>query len=83
MPYHEMRNSITVYLLDFQQYTKRQTIHIVAASRLCSEICFSHPYSTIEPNVPPLKKEAMKRCSDQTMKGKEKIYYTKAKVNEM
>ena len=25
MPYHEMRNSITVYLLDFQQYTKRQT----------------------------------------------------------
>ena len=25
----------------------------------------------------------MKRCSDQTMKGKEKMYYTKPKVNEM
>ena len=31
-------------------------MNIVAASLLCSEICFSHPYSTIQQNAPLLRR---------------------------
>ena len=68
--------------LTFSNTPMGKPMHIVAASRLCSEICFSHPYSTTEPNVPLLKKLAMERCSDQTMKGKNKIYYRTPEVYE-
>ena len=40
--------------LTFSNTPKGKPMHIVAASLLCSEICFSHPYSTIQPNAPLL-----------------------------
>ena len=83
VPYHEMRNSITVYLLDFQQYTKRQTNpHCGSQSTVFRNLLFTSVLNHRTKCSTP-KKLAMKRCSDQTMKGKEKIYYTKPKVNEM
>ena len=83
VPYHEMRNSITVYLLDFQQYTKRQTNpHCGSQSTVFRNLLFTSVLNHRTKCSTP-KKLAMKRCSDQTMKGKEKIYYMKPKVNEM
>ena len=83
VPYHEMRNSITVYLLDFQQYTKRQTNpHRGSQSTVFRNLLFTSVLNH-RTKCSTSKKLATKRCSDQTMKGKEKIYYTKPKVNEM
>ena len=71
--YHEMRNSVTVYLLDFQQYTKRQTNpHCGSQSTVFRNLLFTSVLNH-RTNCSTSKKLAMKRCSDQTMKGKGKF----------
>ena len=83
VPFHEMRNSITVYLLDFQQYTKRQTNpHCGSQSTVFRKLLFTSVLNH-RTKCFTSKKLATKRRSDQTMQEKEKIYYAKPKVNEM
>ena len=72
-------NTMTVYLLDFWQYTKRQTnAHCGSQSKFEFTSVLNHRTKCSTP-----KKLAMKRCSDQTMKGEKRIYYKKLKVYDV
>ena len=70
---------MTIYLLDFWQYTKRQTnAHCNSQSKFEFTSVLNH-----RTKRSTSKKLAIERCSDQIMKGKKKIYYSKPKVYEM
>ena len=69
---------MTVYLLDFWQYTKRQTnAHCNSQSKFEFTSVLKH-----RTKRSTSKKLAMKRCSDQITKGKKKIYCSRRKVYE-
>ena len=84
VPYpHEMRNTMTVHLLDYMNTPKPNQCTLRRSQSTVFKKLLSTSVLNHRTKRSSSEKLVMERCSDQTMKGKKRFYYRKPKVYDV